>query len=102
MKKIAALFLLLAFSCLTAFSEARPVTLPTGESGFFLSRADMEKTVGDLEAFKLLKADYAVLEGWYREALKKIQQLQSREGLVAILSGSAGALSGFFLGRASK
>jgi hypothetical protein len=96
------LLVFLTFLPVMATSEIRPMTTSEGEVGFFVPRLDMEKIVGDLEAFKLLKADYATLQGWYQEGLKKIKKLQDGALVMDIIIGAGSGVAGFFLGRASK
>lgn len=90
--RLVSLALLLAFTSMQAFSEARPITLPTGETGFFLTRADMEQAVMDKEEFRLLRTDYASLKGFYQADLITIGRLDAQKQLFMWLSvGSATA-----------
>jgi hypothetical protein len=90
-------------------SEARPITLNselvlTGESGFFLTREDMEVAVMSGEDLNLLQKDYETLHGLYREQLAlnsnlyiENNKLEKRVSSLRALGWTLGAVSGVFL-----
>lgn len=78
MKRAFFLMLLVLFSAGTIFSQTttpRPITLPTGELGFFLSREDMEVAVTTAEELNLLQKDYDTASSLYTEQLNLNQLL---------------------------
>ena len=98
---------LIFFSTLSVFGEARTITLETGETGFFLTREDMEATVTDMEEHELLKKDYSALKGFYEDLVgtsaslaKENRELTIKNNDLQVLAiiGIGGTILGSLLG----
>lgn len=91
--KLALCLLLLAISIPT-FPEVRPITLDTGESGFFFTREDAEEAVFCMEERELLRKDVLALG----ERITRIERERRSCNTIFIIVSIAGPVLGLLVG----